>query len=101
MGAIVITEAGMATSVTELRPKDVDREFVTLFTILDENTTPYLDDNIENLAQYPSTIDKNDDEFVESNLMHAMNGYLYANGPKYVASQGEKVRWYVKLLLCG
>jgi hypothetical protein len=43
-GAIIITRAGYAND--DATPIDVDREFVTSFTIYDENDSPYLIDNI-------------------------------------------------------
>lgn len=47
IGPIIITRKGMAKP--DGSPKDVDREFVTLFTIFDENISPYLDQNIDHL----------------------------------------------------
>ena len=35
-----------------------------------------------------------DEGFVESNLMHSINGYVYGNGPRIVLRRGERVRWY-------
>lgn len=34
-------------------------------------------------------------DFEESNLMHAMNGYVYGNLPVPTMSVGERVRWYL------
>jgi hypothetical protein len=46
--------------------------------------------------------DPADEEFVESNLMHSINGYVYGNMPLGAASRegmtvgrGEHVRWYL------
>ena len=32
--------------------------------------------------------------FADSNFKFAINGYLYANGPKMVMKRGQHVRWY-------
>lgn len=40
-------------------------------------------------------IDKTNPKFPESNLMHAINGYVYCNGPTLQLRQGETVRWLV------
>lgn len=91
VGAIIVTRRGMARP--DGTPKDVDREFVTLFNIFDENQSWYLDANIAKLAD-PHTVDRDDDAFVESNLMHAINGYVFGNLPGLDMTAGEAVRWY-------
>ena len=50
--------------------QDVDREISLLFTVLDENKSWYLDDNIQEFCGTPNAVDKEDGEFEESNLMH-------------------------------
>jgi manganese oxidase len=52
-------------------PKGVDREFVTLFTVFDENVSPYLEHNIEEFTGDPEGVNTEDEGFVESNLMHS------------------------------
>ena len=47
--------------------QDVDKAFVLLFEVLDENESWYLDDNIQTFGNNAS---KDDPEFEESNLMH-------------------------------
>ena len=93
IGAIVVTRSGMARA--DGSPKDVDRELVTLFTVMDENASTYLSENIEQFA--PQALAE-DDGFIESNLMHAVNGYVYANLPDLDMVQGERVRWYLLAL---
>lgn len=36
-----------------------------------------------------------DEDFVESNLMHGINGYLYGNMPEIRMRVGDRVRWYM------
>jgi FtsP/CotA-like multicopper oxidase with cupredoxin domain len=95
IGPMIITKRGMARS--DGSPKDVDREFVTLYTVFDENSSLYLDDNIQQLTDAPDTVDPSDEGFVESNLMHSINGYVFGNLPldTMTIHKGEHVRWYV------
>jgi manganese oxidase len=76
----------------------VDREFVAFFSVMNENESPYLDWNIQHFPGRPSSVDPEDGDFQESNLMHSINGYVYGNGPMMTARNGERVRWYVMTL---
>lgn len=95
VGPIIITRRGAARS--DGRPTDVDREFVTLFTVFDENASPYLDYNIQAFAGSAPSTKQDDEEFIESNLMHSINGYVYGNLPLVALTmkKNERVRWYV------
>jgi manganese oxidase len=93
MGTIVVTRRGMARA--DGTPKDVDRELVSTFWVVDENQTHYLQRNIRRYARRPRSVDPDDDEFVESNLMHSINGYVYGNGPLIRLRKGTRVRWYL------
>lgn len=95
IGPMIITRKEMARP--DGSPKDVDREFVTLFTVMDENASLYLDDNIQAYAGDPRSVDTEDEEFIESNLMHSVNGYVFGNLPLewMTMRRGEHVRWYV------
>jgi manganese oxidase len=93
VGAIIVTRAGAAKP--DGSPRDADREFVTLFDIFDENKSWYLDDNIAALPQNPTTFDRKNADFVESNHKHTINGYLFGSMPMPVMKVGEYVRWYL------
>jgi hephaestin len=95
IGPMIITKQGMARA--DGSPKDVDREFVTLYTVFDENSSLYLQDNIQAFAGDPGSVNPDDDEFIESNLMHSINGYVFGNLPldTMTMKKGEHVRWYV------
>ncbi len=107
IGVILITRKGMAGPTG--RPKDVDREFVNLFMIVDENTSWYLQHNIDTYTTDPKGVNKlesmpTDDEgrfslagsgFVAANFKSSINGYMYANMPLMTMKKGERVRWYV------
>ncbi|MCB9151091.1 MAG: multicopper oxidase domain-containing protein [Caldilineaceae bacterium] len=93
IGPIIITAKGHANP--DGSPNDVDREFVTLFHVYDENASLYLEQNIETYVQKPHRPHFDDEEFAESNLMHAMNGYVFGNLPGLTMAKGEQARWYV------
>lgn len=95
IGPMIITGRGLERSASDPRPIDIDREFVTMFHVFDENQSPYLDANIEAFAGDPSSVDVEDEGFGESNLMHSINGYLYGNLPGLDMKVGESVRWYL------
>jgi FtsP/CotA-like multicopper oxidase with cupredoxin domain len=107
VGAIVVTARGMAKP--DGTPKDVDREIVTLYRVFNENQSWYYNYNV---ATYDPAlkrskrsefigIDSNGAPtltglgFADGNFKFAINGYIYANGPKIVMQKGERVRWYV------
>jgi manganese oxidase len=107
VGVILISRKG-ATGPTG-RPKDVDREFVTLFMIVDENISWYLQHNIDTYTSDPKGTNKLEFDptdgqgnfnlygagFVGVNFRSSMNGYMFANGPLMTMKKGERVRWYV------
>ncbi len=89
---MVITGKGLGRP--DGSPKDVDREIVALFEIMDENRSPYLEENLRRFAQppYPARDDVN---FTRSNRRLAINGYIFGNGPMITMRKDEHVRWYV------
>lgn len=50
--------------------KHFDAEFILMFSVMDENLSWYLEDNIRTYCSEPSTVDKDDEDFQESNKMH-------------------------------
>ena len=108
IGAIIVNARG--SSKPDGLPKDVDREFVTLFIVYDENQSWYLDHNIRTYAGTPAKIDKgeflpvdiegNSDLFTGGgfatvNHKYTINGYLFGNMPMMTMKKGERVRWYL------
>ncbi|MGF1486469.1 MAG: multicopper oxidase domain-containing protein [Prochloraceae cyanobacterium] len=91
MGAIIVYEKNSLDRNTGL-PKGVDREFVSLFKVIDENISLYIDKNI---AEFAPNADTEDGDFEESNLMHGINGLLYGNLTGLNIKQNEEVRWYL------
>ncbi|XP_023489219.2 hephaestin [Equus przewalskii] len=75
---------------------DVDREFALLFLIFDENQSWYLEENVATHGpQEPGRVNLQDETFLESNKMHAINGKVYANLRGLTMYQGERVAWYM------
>ena len=93
MGPMEITRPGSARP--DGSPADVDREIFTLFSVMNENESPFIRENLERFAKRPFPHDLDDDGFVESNLMHSINGYVFGNQPMITVRKGERVRWYV------
>uniref|UniRef100_A0A5F9C5Z9 Hephaestin n=1 Tax=Oryctolagus cuniculus TaxID=9986 RepID=A0A5F9C5Z9_RABIT len=78
------------------RRSDMDREFALLFLIFDENQSWYLEENVAiHGPQEPDRVNLQDETFLESNKMHAINGKLYANLRGLTMYQGEQVAWYM------
>ncbi|KAM9848846.1 ceruloplasmin [Aulostomus maculatus] len=75
--------------------KNYDKEFHLLATVFDENLSWYLDENIQTFATAPATVDKEDEGFMESNKMHALNGFVYRNLPGLTMCKGNKVTWHL------
>jgi FtsP/CotA-like multicopper oxidase with cupredoxin domain len=107
VGMIIVTRRGMAGPGG--RPKDVDREFVSLFMIFNENSSWYLDHNIQTYTSDPKGVDKLESKpadtegtfsavgtgFVAANSKGTINGYIFGNLPMMTMKKGEHVRWYL------
>ncbi len=95
VGAIVVTDPAFADD--DARPIDVDREVVSLFAVHDENVSHYLEQNAAAMDKTEVELDAllEDEGFVESNLMHGVNGFIYGNGPVPTVRVGDRVRWYL------
>jgi FtsP/CotA-like multicopper oxidase with cupredoxin domain len=110
IGPMVITRRGMARA--DGSPKDVDREFATLFMLIDENQSHYLQHNIDAYTQEPQSVNKREfiptdvdgsfhgagHGFAAANFRASINGYMFSNLPMLVMKRGERVRWYVMTL---
>jgi len=110
IGTIIVTARGKARP--DGKPVDVDREFVNLFMIFNENRSWYLDYNIEHHTTDPKGVNKSENisfdvngafslagtGFGDTNIKSSINGYLFANMPMMVMKKGERVRWYLVTL---
>ena len=96
VGPLIITRQGSANP--DGSPKDIDREFVALFTNFDENASHYLLDNVNRFTGRPAKVRVRllgDPDFVESNIMASINGFVFGNLPGLTMKLGERVRWYL------
>lgn len=108
IGAMIITRRGMA--LPDGKPKDVDKEFVSLFMIFDENQTWFLDENVQKHTDDPAGTKKDEATpldwqgrynfvlpggFTGANERFTINGMQYANLPMMTMKKGDHVRWYV------
>lgn len=96
VGPLIITRQGSANP--DGSPKDINREFVTMFTNFDENASHYLLDNVDRFTGRPVKVRARllgDPDFAESNIMASINGFVFGNLPGLTMQQGERVRWYL------
>nr|XP_039249240.1 ferroxidase HEPHL1-like [Styela clava]XP_039249241.1 ferroxidase HEPHL1-like [Styela clava] len=73
VGPIVICKRGM---LADEMKKTV---YYMLLATFDENESPYLQQNIDAFAGDPSSVDKDDEDFKESNRMRSINGLTFGN----------------------
>jgi len=69
------------------------REYVLAWFIANENRSPFLAHNM--LHYMGASMDETDEDFVESNLKHAVSGRLACNLGNLVARRGERVRFHL------
>jgi FtsP/CotA-like multicopper oxidase with cupredoxin domain len=107
VGMIIVTARGMAGP--DGKPKEVDREFLSLFMIFNENTSWYLDHNIQTYVSDPKGVNKLESNpvdtegtlsvtgtgFTAANQKATINGYVFGNLPMMTMKKGEYVRWYL------
>jgi len=95
IGAIIVTDAGRARS--DGTPKDVDREFATLFMIFNENPDAARE---KEAAEHggPNASKRSWSELqqlVEQGERYAINGRVFGNLSGLEMNEGERVRWYL------
>ncbi|KAL3864948.1 hypothetical protein ACJMK2_006589 [Sinanodonta woodiana] len=91
IGPILICKKGTFDTQEE------KRRFVLMFSIMDENKSWYLQDNIK-LFSNPSTYNISSPDFVRSNQMHCINGYMYGNVQRLVVFPGKEYKFHVMSL---
>ncbi|CAN0345801.1 unnamed protein product [Lampetra planeri] len=94
VGALLTCKRGILDPVTSKR-RDVDQEFVVMFAIVNENLSWYLGKNIQRFCGSPDSVDTEDEGFVESNQMHAINGLVFGHLPGLEMCVGERVAWHL------
>jgi FtsP/CotA-like multicopper oxidase with cupredoxin domain len=100
VGCIIVTDPKRARP--DGTPRDVDREFATLFMIFDESG---LDAAAVEAAEYaglpglqsnaPPLSWAEVQQSLQQGERHAINGYLFGNLHGLEMNEGERTRWYV------
>jgi FtsP/CotA-like multicopper oxidase with cupredoxin domain len=88
VGALIVTRHGEARP--DGSPRDVDREFITLFMNFNEAASRHARENAALLAPGGAR--------AEANVFHAINGFIFGNLPRLRMKTGERVRWYLVAL---
>ncbi|XP_029028871.1 ferroxidase HEPHL1-like [Betta splendens] len=99
IGALLTCKKGVLKEtnepiVTKSARNDVDQDVFLMFSVVDENLSWYLEENIREYIG-PVYIDQEDQDFEESNLMHAINGYVFGNLPGISLCQHRRVSWHL------
>ncbi|XP_069009150.1 ceruloplasmin isoform X1 [Embiotoca jacksoni] len=97
------TSSGLVGPLLVCRPgslkkgvqRNYEKEFNLMATVFDENLSWYMDDNIRTFTTAPTTVNKEDEGFIESNKMHSINGFVYQNLPGMTMCKGDKVTWHL------
>lgn len=77
---------------------NLTEEVLTLFLIVDENLSYYIDDNTlskTNITTKDLQVNRLDRGFQESNMKHSINGYLFGNLFGMNLTAGREARWHV------
>ena len=100
IGAIIVTDPKRARP--DGTPRDVDREFATLFMIFDESG---LDEVAIEAAEYAGLPGLSSDappltwaqiqQQREQGFRYAINGQIYGSLPALQMNEGERTRWYL------
>uniref|UniRef100_A0A7M4FAK8 Hephaestin like 1 n=1 Tax=Crocodylus porosus TaxID=8502 RepID=A0A7M4FAK8_CROPO len=94
IGPLLICKKGTLDDSTMQRT-DASKTFALMFSAVDENLSWYLDENINTFCLEPTMVDKEDEGFIHSNKMHAINGYIFGNLPILEMCAGESVSWHL------
>jgi hypothetical protein len=113
VGPIIVTRKGMAKSTDDPSPSDVDREFVTLSAVFDENKAVYhranLESKLPNFAGNDAALTAaqkeslryqllKDEQYKLSNKMHTVNGKVFCSLRGLQFKETDKVRWHAMSL---
>jgi FtsP/CotA-like multicopper oxidase with cupredoxin domain len=92
IGPIIVTRRGLARP--DGSPTDVDREFITDFSLFDETDSWFFEGNAGKQARALRSKTVNP-VLREQNTLYTINGYIEANLPLLTMKKGERVRWYL------
>ncbi|XP_012889745.1 PREDICTED: hephaestin [Dipodomys ordii] len=95
IGPLITCKRGTLNGNFPPRRQDVDHNFFLLFSVVDENLSWHLDENIVTYCKDPASVDKEDEAFQESNRMHAINGFVFGNLPELSMCSQKHVAWHL------
>nr|XP_026267707.1 hephaestin isoform X2 [Urocitellus parryii] len=95
IGPLVTCKKGTLVGNAPPRRQDVDHSFFLLFSVVDENLSWHLDENIVTYCSDPASVDKEDEAFQDSNRMHAINGFVFGNLPELSMCAQKHVAWHL------
>ncbi|KAI1893976.1 hypothetical protein AGOR_G00129200 [Albula goreensis] len=99
IGALLTCKKGTLSQASGDHPErsraDVDRDFFLMFSVVDENLSWYLEENIQTFCLDPAGVDTDNETFVKSNKMHAINGYVFGNLPSMELCLNRSVSWHL------
>uniref|UniRef100_A0A452URF2 Hephaestin n=1 Tax=Ursus maritimus TaxID=29073 RepID=A0A452URF2_URSMA len=95
IGPLITCKRGTLDANSPPQRKDVDNDFFLLFSVVDENLSWHIDENIVTYCSDPTSVDKEDEAFQESNRMHAINGFVFGNLPDLSMCTQKRVAWHL------
>ncbi|KAM8896467.1 hephaestin isoform 6-T6 [Lycaon pictus] len=95
IGPLITCKRGTLDGNSPPQRKDVDNDFFLLFSVVDENLSWHIDENIATYCSDPTSVDKEDEAFQESNRMHAINGFVFGNLPDLSMCAQKRVAWHL------
>ncbi|XP_028630182.1 hephaestin [Grammomys surdaster] len=95
IGPLITCKRGTLDGHSPPQRKDVDHNFFLLFSVIDENLSWHLDDNIATYCSDPASVDKEEGAFQDSNRMHAINGFVFGNLPELRMCAQKRVAWHL------
>ncbi|XP_017900578.1 PREDICTED: hephaestin isoform X2 [Capra hircus] len=95
VGPLITCKRGTLDGSFPPRRQDVDNDFFLLFSVIDENLSWHINENIATYCSDPASVDKEDEDFQESNRMHAINGFVFGNLPDLSMCAQKRVAWHL------
>ncbi|XP_049728928.1 hephaestin isoform X4 [Elephas maximus indicus] len=95
IGPLLTCKRGALDGNSSPRRLDVDHNFFLLFSVVDENLSWHLNENIATYCSDPASVDREDEAFQESNRMHAINGFVFGNLPELSMCAQKRVAWHL------
>uniref|UniRef100_A0A8C4QM48 Plastocyanin-like domain-containing protein n=1 Tax=Eptatretus burgeri TaxID=7764 RepID=A0A8C4QM48_EPTBU len=91
IGPLIVCKKGALLNPDKLTAP----HFFIMFSVVDENLSWYLEENVKRFCSNPSSVDVDDEDFQESNKMHSINGYVYGNLKGLEMCAGADVTWHL------